>query len=169
MFENRTKQIARSHWLQFLLSSTVDFQMSSQIAWIRRGIITLFAFVQLFSTVHFQTSPQIACPNTCIITLVTFVWLFSTVRFQLFSSNQEDAGETMKNRACAMCNFCSFNYIRWQRWDNDKYVSPPVSYRVVVRQWSTELHWYSPLSAAVFPHTTGFTDTNYAFIFLCSG
>ena len=65
------------------LFSTMHFQMSPQVACTRRGIITLVAFVWLFSTVHFQMSPQIACLRGWKLTLVAFVWLFSTVHFQM--------------------------------------------------------------------------------------
>ena len=65
------------------LFSTMHFQMSPQVACTRRGIITLVAFVWLFSTVHFQMSPQIACLRGWKLTLVAFVWLFSTVQFQM--------------------------------------------------------------------------------------
>ena len=59
------------------------FQMSSQIACLRRGIITLVTFVWLFSNVYFQMCPQSACLRGWIVTLVAFVWLFSTVCFQM--------------------------------------------------------------------------------------
>ena len=65
------------------LFSTMHFQMSPQVACTRRGIITLVAFVWLFSTVHFQMSPQIACLRGWKLTLVAFLWLFSTVHFQM--------------------------------------------------------------------------------------
>ena len=51
---------------------------------LRRGKITLVAFVWLYSTVHFQMLSQIACPRRSIVTLVAFVWFFSTVYFQMF-------------------------------------------------------------------------------------
>ena len=41
--------------------STVHFQMYLQTTCLRRGIVTLVAFVWLFSTVRFQMSPQIVC------------------------------------------------------------------------------------------------------------
>ena len=63
--------------------STVHFEMSPQIACIRRGIITLAAFVWLFSTVRFQMCPQIAWIRAGKVTLAAFVWLFSTVRYQM--------------------------------------------------------------------------------------
>ena len=59
--------------------------MSSQIACLRRSIVTLVAFVWVFSTVSFQMSPQIACLRGCKVTLVAFVWLFSAVYFKMTS------------------------------------------------------------------------------------
>ena len=59
------------------------FQMCPQIAYLRRSIVTLVAFVWLFSTVHFQMFSQIACMSRGIVALVAFVGLFSTVRFQM--------------------------------------------------------------------------------------
>ena len=59
------------------------FQICPQMAYTRRGIVTLVAFVWLFSTVRFQMCPQIACRGRCIVTSVAFVWFFSTVRFQM--------------------------------------------------------------------------------------
>ena len=56
-----------------LFSPIVSFQVSPQIAWIRRCIITLVAFVRLFSFVHFQMCPQSTCIRGCKITLVAFV------------------------------------------------------------------------------------------------
>ena len=66
------------------LFSTVCFQMCPQIACLRRGKVTLVAFVQLFSAVCFQMSPQVACLRRGIATLVALVWLFSTVRLKMF-------------------------------------------------------------------------------------
>ena len=79
--------------------------MSLHIAWLRRDIVTVVAFilrgfsdvpskrlhdkicihifVLLFSTVRFQMSLQIACMIRGIITLAAFVRLFSTVCFQV--------------------------------------------------------------------------------------
>ena len=54
---------------------------------IARGIVALAAFVWLISTVRFQMSPQIACLRRCIVTLVAFVWLFSNVCFRNEPSN----------------------------------------------------------------------------------
>ena len=62
---------------------TVHFQMFPQIACLKRCIVTLVAFVGLFSTVPFQMCPQNICTRGCIVTLVAFVWLFSTVDFQM--------------------------------------------------------------------------------------
>ena len=58
--------------------------MCLQMACLRRGIVTLVAFVWLFSTVRFQMLPQMACTRRGIVTLVAFLWLFSTVRFQMY-------------------------------------------------------------------------------------
>ena len=55
------------------LFSTVCFQMSPQIACLRRSIVTLVAFVRLFSTVCYQMSPQAAFHRGCILTLVEFI------------------------------------------------------------------------------------------------
>ena len=57
--------------------------MSSQMACMRRCIVTLVAFVCLFSTVRCQMCPQIVCPRRCIVILVAFVWLYSNVWFQM--------------------------------------------------------------------------------------
>ena len=57
--------------------------MFPQIACLRRGIVTLVAFVRLFSTVCFQMCPQFVCPRWCEVTLVAFVLIFPTVRFQM--------------------------------------------------------------------------------------
>ena len=57
--------------------------MNSQMACLRRGIVTLVAFVWLFSTVRFQMCPQMACPRRSKVTLVAFVWLVSIVRFHM--------------------------------------------------------------------------------------
>ena len=65
------------------LFSTVCFQMCPQIACQRWGIVTLVASVWLFSAVGFQMCPQIACLRWGKVTLVAFVWLFSTVLFQM--------------------------------------------------------------------------------------
>ena len=65
------------------LFSTVCFQMTPQMACIRRCKITLVAFIWFFSSVCFQMSPQIICPKGCIVALVAFVWLFSGVCFQM--------------------------------------------------------------------------------------
>ena len=94
---------AKSHWLHLFvfsslcnliqmrhclvafvwLFSTVYFQMSLQIAFLIRFIVTPIAFVW-FSPLCFKCFFQIACLNRCIVTLVTFVWIFSAVRFQRF-------------------------------------------------------------------------------------
>ena len=73
----------------FLNFSTVCFQMSPQITWLRGCIITqaafaweevtLAAFICLFSFCSFECFLK----NRCIVTLVTFVWTVSTVGFQL--------------------------------------------------------------------------------------
>ena len=47
--------------------------MSSQIACLKRYIVTLVAFVWLFSTVCFQMSPQSAGLRWCKVTLIGFV------------------------------------------------------------------------------------------------
>ena len=50
--------------------SAVCFQMCPQMTCLKRGIITLVAFVQLFPFVHFKMYLQINCPIGCIVTLV---------------------------------------------------------------------------------------------------
>ena len=62
--------------------STVRFQMSPQIGWLRRCIVSLDAFVWLFSIVCFQMYPQITWPTGCKFTLAAIVWL--NVSFCLF-------------------------------------------------------------------------------------
>ena len=57
--------------------------MLPQIAYLRRGIVTLAAFVWLFSTVRLKMCPQIVCPKGCKVTLVAFVQPFSTVCFHV--------------------------------------------------------------------------------------
>ena len=57
--------------------------MSRQVAFPRRSIITLAAFVGLFSTMRVHMCPQIESMSGCIVALVAFVCLFSTVRFQM--------------------------------------------------------------------------------------
>ena len=49
--------------------SSVCFQMSPQIACLRKGKVTLVAFVRRFSTVRFQMFPQIACMRRGIVIL----------------------------------------------------------------------------------------------------
>ena len=67
------------------LFSTVCFQMSLQLAWLREGIVTLAASVcRLLPTVCFQMSLQIACLRGFKVTLAALVWLFSTVCFKMF-------------------------------------------------------------------------------------
>ena len=70
-------------WKWFL--SCMSFQMSLQMIWISRHIITLCAFVWFFSRVCFQMSPQMACLSVCKVTLATFVRFFSSVSFQMSS------------------------------------------------------------------------------------
>ena len=74
-----------TYWLHLFDFSPLCFffQVSHQIACIRRDIVTLIAFVWLFSTVRLQMSPQIACLRRGIVALIAFVWLFSTVCFQM--------------------------------------------------------------------------------------
>ena len=73
------KKLMQFQWLHFLLFSTVCCQMSPQMACLRRGIVTLVAFVRLFSTVGFQMFYEITSIRGGIFALVAFVWLFSTV------------------------------------------------------------------------------------------
>ena len=47
--------------------------------------VTLVSFVLLFTSVCFQMSPQIACLRRGIVTLIAFERLFSTVSFQMFT------------------------------------------------------------------------------------
>ena len=61
----------------FGLFSTRYFQM----AWLRRCVVTLVAFVWLFSTVCSQMSPQMW---GCKVTLVAIIWLLCTVRLFIF-------------------------------------------------------------------------------------
>ena len=75
---------AKSHLLHlFVFSPLCVFLMFPQISCLRRGIVTLIAFVWLFSTVNFHMCPQISWVRRGVVTLVAFVWLFSTVRFQM--------------------------------------------------------------------------------------
>ena len=46
--------------------------------------VTLVTFVWLFSIECFQMSPQIACMRKCTVTLVAFICLFAIVRFQMY-------------------------------------------------------------------------------------
>ena len=57
--------------------------MVPQIAYLRRCIVALIAFIILFSSVYFQMVPQIAYLRRCIVALVAFIILFSSVRFQM--------------------------------------------------------------------------------------
>ena len=56
------------------LFSVVCFQMSPQIACLRRGKVTLAAFVRLFSTVYFHMIPQRACIIWSKVTLAAFFY-----------------------------------------------------------------------------------------------
>ena len=49
------------------------FHMSLQVVCPRGCIVILVAFVQLFPTVHFQMCPQMACLKRGIVTLVAFI------------------------------------------------------------------------------------------------
>ena len=67
------REDAKSHRLHFCkghshIGCIVRFQMSPQMACIRRCIFTLLAFVWLLSTVRFHMSPQIACLWGCKVT-----------------------------------------------------------------------------------------------------
>ena len=80
-----------------LLVNTVRFQMSPQIACLRRGIVTLVAFVWLFALcvykcvlnwIHERMHSYTGCIYLAslrrgIVTLVALVWLFSTAHFQM--------------------------------------------------------------------------------------
>ena len=57
--------------------------MLPQIACLRRGIVTLVAFVWLFSTVNRQMFLKIASYNGGEIAMDAFVWIFSTVCCQM--------------------------------------------------------------------------------------
>ena len=88
-FDRRGK-VTLQFWLHFF-STALCFsnvasnrlQMCPQTTCLRRGKVTLVAFVWLFSTVRFQMYPQMTCPRRGIVTLVAFVRLFSTVHFQM--------------------------------------------------------------------------------------
>ena len=53
--------------------------MLPQSICMRRGKVTLVAFVWLFSTVHFNMTSQAAFHRGCILTLVALVWFFSFI------------------------------------------------------------------------------------------
>ena len=63
------------------LLSSVRFQMIPQIACIIKGIVALVTFVFLFTTVHFQMCPQSTWRRADIFALVALIWLFSIVGF----------------------------------------------------------------------------------------
>ena len=56
------------------LFSVVCFKMYLQIAWLRRGVVTLVAFVWLFSAIQFQMCSQMLCPRRGNATLFAFRW-----------------------------------------------------------------------------------------------
>ena len=58
--------------------------MYLQVAYLRKSVVTLVAFVTFFSTVRLQMRFQIACLRRCKVTLIAFVWFFPTVYFQMF-------------------------------------------------------------------------------------
>ena len=86
-----------------LLLPTVCFQVSHQMARLRRCILTFFLS---FSTVYFQMFPQIPYPKGCIITLATFVWLAATLlsffiwTFTLASLKLQDFGKAFPQLSC---------------------------------------------------------------------
>ena len=56
------------------LFSVVCFKMYLQIAWLRRGVVTLVAFVWLSSAIQFQMCSQMLCPRRGNATLFAFRW-----------------------------------------------------------------------------------------------
>ena len=89
--------------------TAVCFQKGSQIACMKRCIVTLIAYIWHFSAVCFQMSAQTARMGRCKVTLFTLVWLVFTV--PLYMSSQRDwlrAPLWLFSRVCIYSHWISY-------------------------------------------------------------
>ena len=92
---------AKSHWLHFLLFSTVYFQMSPQIYLIfPQCVISNIYSNNLNQNRQSRIDCIFVCTNRAKVTFVAFIWLFATVWFQMFS---QILNQNMQSRID--CNF----------------------------------------------------------------